>query len=411
MSNNLQPIRGMKDLMPEDCRTHNFIKDTSKQIGELYGFAEASTPILEHTEVFDRTLGETSDVVSKEIYNFADRKGRNLALRPEFTAGTMRAVISNGLTNKLPQKLFSSGPVFRYDRPQEGRQRQFHQINFEHIGAGGAFSDAEIIKLAAHILETLGINDVTLELNSLGCKESRAKYQEALVEYFSSYSDQLSSDSTRRLSTNPLRILDSKDEADKNLVKNAPVIADYYTDESVSYFSQVKEYLSMLDIKYIVNPRLVRGLDYYSHTAFEFTSTALGAQGTVLAGGRYDGLCELMGGPSVPAIGFAAGVERIAMLSSFDINTPRPVWIIPIGEKSIEYSAKLSSNLRKNNIITTIDFNGKIAKRVQKAVASSAKFIIFIGDEEVENNSYKLKDLDQEQEKLVSYNELLSIIS
>lgn len=411
MSNKLLPLRGMKDLMPDDFCLHDHIKNISKNIGSLYGFTEVATPILEYTEVFDRTLGDTSDVISKEIYSFLDRKGRSIALRPEFTAGVMRAFISNSCNNNLPFKAFSYGPVFRYDRPQEGRQRQFYQINFEHIGADGAFADAEIIKLASHILAELGLVDITLELGSLGCTESRVKYQEALVQYFSAYYDQLSADSQRRLQKNPLRILDSKEEGDKKIVKDAPIIANYYTNQASDYFDQVKEYLSILGVQYKVNPRLVRGLDYYSHTAFEFTTDRLGAQGTVLAGGRYDGLCKLMGGEPTPAIGFAAGIERIAMLLDFKKIVPKLSFIIPIGPEVEEYAINLSTLLRQQGISVMIDFNGKIGKRVQRAISSFAQFIIFVGADELSNGKYKVKNLELQEEKLVTLDELVYILT
>ena len=411
MSSDLAPLRGMKDLLPHEWRIAKHIENIALQTGKLYGYEGFSTPILESASVFDRTLGDTSDVVSKEMYCFADKKGRLVALRPEFTASIMRAVISNGLKHKLPLKLFSSGPLFRYDRPQEGRQRQFHQVNFEYIGALGSYSDAETIALATHFLSNLGIlEDITLELNSLGCSETRKSYQTALVAYFKNYLSDLSTDSKQRLEQNPLRILDSKDENDRLISKDAPVISDFYSNEAKEYFKQVRHHLDNLGINYVINPKLVRGLDYYSHTTFEFTTAKLGAQSTVLAGGRYDGLAQLMGEDEIPAIGFAAGIERLAMMCKFSLEQERPTYIIPIGNECLDYSILLINQLRKINISAIIEFDGKIGKRLQAAVSANAKYVIFIGTQELNTNSYKLKDLDTGVEQTVTIAEMLKVV-
>ena len=342
MSNNLQPIRGMKDLLPDDYQAQSSIIKTAEDVATIFGYRTMSTPITEYTSVFARTLGDTSEVVSKEMYSFLDRSDESITLRPEFTAGIMRAFISNGLHHQVPLRFFSYGPVFRYDRPQAGRQRQFHQINFEYLGADGPYTDAEMLKMAQTLLTDLGIMDnITLELNSIGCTESRAKYTEALTAYFSKYKNDLSPESQLRLEKNPLRILDSKSEQDKKLIPDSPVITGYYTDESKEYFDKVLEYLDILDVKYTLNPRLVRGLDYYSHTAFEFTTDKLGAQSTVLAGGRYDGLSKIMGGPELPAIGFAAGIERIALMREYQAKFARPIVIVPIGDENIPHNSKI----------------------------------------------------------------------
>ena len=411
MSSDLAPLRGMKDLLPHEWRIAKHIENIALQTGKLYGYEGFSTPILESASVFDRTLGDTSDVVSKEMYCFTDKKGRLVALRPEFTASIMRAVISNGLKHKLPLKLFSSGPLFRYDRPQEGRQRQFHQVNFEYIGALGSYSDAETIALATHFLSNLGIlEDITLELNSLGCSETRKSYQTALVAYFKNYLSDLSTDSKQRLEQNPLRILDSKDENDRLISKDAPVISDFYSNEAKEYFTQVRHHLGNLGVNYVINPKLVRGLDYYSHTTFEFTTSKLGAQSTVLAGGRYDGLAQLMGEDEIPAIGFAAGIERLAMICKFSLEQERPTYIIPIGNECLDYSILLINQLRKINISAIIEFDGKIGKRLQAAVSANAKYVIFIGTQELNTNSYKLKDLDTGVEQTVTIAEMLKVV-
>lgn len=402
MSGNLQPIRGMKDLLPEEYQAHKHIIDVAQHITEIYGYRTMSTPITEYTSVFARTLGDTSDVVSKEMYSFLDRSNDSITLRPEFTAGIMRAFISGGLHHQVPLKFFSYGPVFRYDRPQAGRQRQFNQINVEHLGAEGPYTDAEMLKMAQSILAELGIMEhITLELNSLGCIESRAKYTESLREYFSKYKNDLSEESKIRLEKNPLRILDSKSEQDKKLIPDAPVIAMHYTDETKAYFDKVLEYLAILDVKYSLNPRLVRGLDYYAHTAFEFTTDKLGAQSTVLAGGRYDGLSKIMGGPDLPAIGFASGIERLALMIEHKAVFARPIVIVPIGDENLEHAIGLGDKIRSRGNFAIIEHKGKIAKKMQNADKMNARYVIFLGSDEAASGKYKLRNMDDGSEKLV----------
>jgi histidyl-tRNA synthetase len=409
MSDKLQSLRGMKDLFGEEFQIHNYIIEIAKKISSLYGYEGASTPILEYTKVFDRTLGDTSDVVSKEMYSFLDRNNESVALRPEFTASIIRAFISNGLQQKLPLKLFSHGPVFRYDRPQAGRQRQFHQLNCEYIGSNDPYADAEVIKLAAHLLTNLGIiNNVTLEINSLGCRESRAAYQNALTGYFTKYTNELSEDSRKRLEkNNPLRILDSKSEQDKKIASQAPFIADYYTKESRDIFDQVLHNLDILNVTYKVNPRLARGLDYYCHTAFEFITDKLGAQGTVLAGGRYDYLCKLMGGPDVPGLGFAAGIERMALMMDYQHKKVAFVYVIPIGNECRDYTIKLADYLRTSGVPVALELDGKVQKRMERALKDGAEYIIFAGEEEMKNNNFKLKILATKEEKTLSREEMV----
>lgn len=397
----LRPVRGMKDLFPEDFLIHDYITSVAKKQAELYGFAPMSVPIVEYTEVFTRTLGSTSDVVSKEIYNFIDKSDDSVALRPEFTAGVMRSFISSAQFHNLPLKFFSYGPLFRYDRPQAGRQRQFNQLNYEFIGAEGAYTDAEIISLGVDIFKALEIDsDVTLELNSLGCVESRKKYQEMLQEYFSKYLDSLSEDSKRRLDKNPMRILDSKDEGDQKIASGAPKISSSYNEASQKYFDDLQNLLQIMNIKYKVNPKLVRGLDYYCHTAFEFTTDKLGAQSAVGGGGRYDGLSKLMGGPDVPAIGFALGLERIALMREFSVQKLRPFVLIPIGDENLDHTIGLAAILRSKNIPVLIEHKGKIGKRMQNADKANAKFVIFIGSDEVATGKYKCKNMDSGEEIL-----------
>ncbi|MCC7259527.1 MAG: histidine--tRNA ligase, partial [Alphaproteobacteria bacterium] len=319
----LQPVRGTHDILPEEGRKRRFITETAREIASRYGFDEFATPVFEFTDVFARTLGDVSDIVSKEMYSFTDRGGESITLRPEFTAGLARAFLSNGLQQNTPVKAFCHGPVFRYERPQKGRMRQFHQIDAEIIGVAGPQADIEVIALADHILRTLGVAPITLELNSLGDVESRKAHRAALVEYFTGHQAALSEDSKARLTKNPLRILDSKDEGDRKIVADAPVLTEYFNEASQEFFAAVKEGLTALGIAYTINPRLVRGLDYYCHTVFEFTTTALGAQNAVLAGGRYDGLMAQMGGPETPAIGWAAGIERLTELAASESGTKR----------------------------------------------------------------------------------------
>lgn len=407
MSEKLAPLRGMKDLLPDEFRIHRYIENISIATAKLYGYEGFSTPLLESAAVFDRSLGESSDILSKELYSFHDKKERLIALRPEFTASVMRAVISNGLKQKLPLKLFSSGPLFRYDRPQEGRQRQFHQVNFENLGERDPYFDAEIISLAAHILDNLGVaSQVILELNSLGDSESRQNYQAALVEYFSKYSAELSEDSKKRLKQNPLRILDSKDETDKKIAATAPYITDYYTKSAESYFEGVKLQLDNFNLTYKINKNLVRGLDYYCDTIFEFTTS----KSSVLAGGRYDGLALIMGEKEMPAIGFALGIERIMLLKDFSRPKERVARILPIDEEGSNRAIELCRLLRTEKIAAKIDFKGKISKRMQSAIADNARHIVFIGSDEVKNNHFKVKDLEHSIENNYNLADLIKAL-
>src|SRR5213082_1854738 len=355
----LQPARGTQDLLPETARRHRRVSETAREMAALYGFAEIATPIFEFTEVFARPIGEHTDIVAKEMYTFIDRGAEEITLRPENTAGVVRAVLSNGLTQSTPLKFFYSGPMFRYERPQKGRFRQFHQIGVELIGVAQPQADIEVIALGQRILKALGIADrVVLELNTLGDPESRAAYRKALVGYFSARISELSEDSRRRLERNPLRILDSKDPGDQRLTAEAPDFAEYLNEASRAFFARVRDGLDMLGIAYRRNPRLVRGLDYYTHTAFEFVSSELGAQGTVIGGGRYDGLVELMGGPAMPGVGWAAGIERLAMLIAEPPPPPRPVALVPLGEAAERAALKLGEALRDAGLVVELTYGG-----------------------------------------------------
>ncbi len=391
----VQPVRGTQDLLPAEQRRHRAVIETARAIAERYGYQEISTPIFEFTEVFARPIGETSDIVTKEMYSFTDRGGEEVTLRPEYTAGIVRAVISNGLTQNLPLKFFASGPMFRYERPQKGRFRQFHQIDAELIGVAQPQADIEVIALAADILDALGIlRRTVLELNTLGDTPSRQAYREALVAYYARHLDGLSEDSRKRLERNPLRILDSKDEGDKRINAEAPSFADYLTAEARQFFDAVRAGLDLLGIAYRVSPRLVRGLDYYCHTAFEFVTTDLGAQGTVLGGGRYDGLMGVMGGPETPGIGWAAGIERLALLIDEPAAGPRPIAVIPVGEKGEAASLKLAHELRRSGYAVDLGYSGNVGRRMKRANKIGARAAVILGEDELARGAATLRDLD-----------------
>jgi len=391
----LQPVRGTQDLLPDAYRRHRAVIDTARRIAERFGYQEVATPIFEFTEVFARPIGETTDIVSKEMYTFQDRGGEEITLRPEYTAGIVRAVMSNGLTQSLPLKFFAAGPMFRYERPQKGRFRQFHQIDAELIGAAQPTADVELISLAAEILDALGVlKHTVLELNTLGDSASRQAYRAALVDYYGAHRDRLSEDSRRRLETNPLRILDSKDEGDKRINAEAPSFADYLTPEAKDFFAEVCAGLTALGIGYALNPRLVRGLDYYCHTAFEFVTTSLGAQGTVLGGGRYDGLMGVMGGPETPGVGWAAGIERLALLIEEPPAPPRPIALVPLGKPAEMLALRLAQSLRQAGFHIELGYSGNLKRRLQRANKINARAAVILGDDEIAKQAAAVRDLD-----------------
>jgi histidyl-tRNA synthetase len=382
-------------VLPEEMRAHRHVSDSARGIAECYGFDEMATPIFEFSSVFARTLGEATDIVEKEMYSFVDQGGDELTLRPENTAGVARCFISNGLAQLAPLKYFYSGPMFRHERPQKGRLRQFHQIGVEYIGVAGPQADIEVIAVGERILYILGIREHTvLELNTLGDEESRAGYRKALVAYFNDYVKDLSDDSRRRLKRNPLRILDSKDAGDCRIVAGAPEFKDFLNAYSVDFFAQVKAGLDLLSIGYEINPRLVRGLDYYCHTAFEFTTTQLGAQSAVLAGGRYDGLIETLGGPSTPGVGWAAGIERLAMLAN-DVPKPRrPIAVVPIGADAEAPALKLSEELRRAGFRVDVGDSGNLRKRMRRANKVNAVAAILMGEDELAQGVVTVRDME-----------------
>lgn len=390
----LQPVRGTHDLLPEDHRRHRHVIDTAAGVSSRYGYEFMSTPVFEFTQVFKRTLGDTSDVVTKEMYTFTDKGGEEITLRPENTAGVCRAYMSNGLAQNAPVRYFYGGPMFRYERPQKGRLRQFHQIGIELIGAPQPLADVEVIACGAAILDRLGILSRTeLELNTLGDTASRTDYRTALVDYFSDHKDKLSEDSLDRLNRNPLRILDSKDEGDRKIVADAPIFSDYLNQESQDFFGTVRQGLDDIGIGYRLNPRLVRGLDYYCHTAFEFTTTELGSQSAVMAGGRYDGLIEMMGGPSTPGVGWAAGIERLSMLASEPEQSAKPVALVPMGEAAERVALQIAETLRRADIQVDMAFGGNMKRRMKRADKVGATAAVILGDDELARGVVQVKDL------------------
>ena len=405
----LQPVRGTHDLLPDDTRRHRWVEEVAYAAAKRYGFGEIVTPIFEFTEVFSRTLGDTSDVVTKEMYTFTDRSGDSLTLRPEGTAGVARAFISNGLAQSLPLKLFYRGPMVRHERPQKGRLRQFHQVGVELLGVEAPLADVEVIALAWRVLSELGLaGKVRLELNTLGDAASREAYRNTLTAYLSDFRSALSEDSRNRLDRNPLRVLDSKDEGDKRIVENAPLMSDSLTTEARDFFHGVTDGLDQLGIPYLVNPKLVRGLDYYCHTAFEFTTTALGAQGTVLAGGRYDELIAQMGGARTPGIGWAAGIERLSMLVDDVPLAVRPITVIPMGDAL--RAMAVAERLRRAGLTVDLGYSGNMKKRMARADKLKARFAVILGEEEALRGAVTIRDLDggvQDEVPLASLEEHL----
>ncbi len=408
----LQPVRGTRDMIGEEFRRAHHVIDTARRLAATYGFDEWSTPIFEDTAVFARTLGDTSDVVTKEMYTFTDRGGDSVTLRPEATAGICRALVSNGLTQSLPQKVFYAGPMFRFERPQKGRYRQFHQIDAELLGVAEPLGDAEIIALGWHILTELGVaKDTVLEVNTLGDRESRDAYRAALVAHFSAHREALSEDSRLRLERNPLRILDSKEAGDKPFIATAPTIGPHLTEGARVFYDKLREHLTRFGVPFVENPHIVRGLDYYNHTAFEFVTTALGAQGTVMAGGRYDGLVEQMGGPPTPGVGWAAGVERLSLLLAEPPATPRAVAVIPVGEAAEAAGLDVLQALRRAGIRAEMGYRGNLRRRMEQANKRHARAAVILGDAELARGVAQVKDLSSGAQAEVPLAELAAHLS
>ncbi len=390
--------KGTADILPSESYKWQYAERVIRKICQSYGFDEIRTPVFEHTEVFERGVGDTTDIVTKEMYTFNDKGGRSITLRPEGTAGIVRAFIENGLFNDaLPAKLFYIINCFRYEKPQKGRLRQFSQFGIELFGASDPLADAVVISLPVAIFKELGIKDIKLNINSIGCTTCRTEYRKALIEYFEAQKDGLCQTCNERLYKNPMRILDCKSEQCQNISSNAPLITDYLCDDCRQHFLKVQQYLDMMGIKYIVNSRIVRGLDYYNRTVFEFISDNIGAQGAVCAGGRYDGLTEQLGGPQCPGIGFAMGLERIMLLlDDSAVQKPQPdIYIAALGERAKSYCAKLMLRLISDGVMAECDIMGRGLKAQMKyADKRGAKTCLVIGDDELDKGYAVLRSMN-----------------
>ena len=403
----LQPVRGTHDLLPEEMRRYRLVVESARTAAECFGYHEMATPIFEFSEVFKRTLGDTSDIVTKEMYTFTDRGGETITLRPEGTASVARAFMSGGLSQHLPLKYFYHGPMFRYERPQKGRMRQFHQTGVELLGVAEPLGDVEIIAIGVEFLRRLGVWDrCKLEINTLGDTESRRAYRDVLVTYLSQHRGKLSRDSQERLERNPMRILDSKDEGDQRIVAGAPVYSDHLNQASRDFFAKVLEGLDALGIAYSINPRLVRGLDYYCHTCFEIMCDDLGAQKTVMGGGRYDGLIGIMGGPETPGVGWASGVERCMLLINREINPRRPIALIPVGAAAERECLVLADVLRRRGLYAELGYSGNVGKRMKRANKLNARVAVILGDDELAKGVATLRDLDSGEQREVAMDAL-----
>ncbi len=396
----------MNDILPEVSGTWRYLETVVRDIVQSYGYAEIRLPLLEYTELFQRSIGEVTDIVEKEMYTFLDRNGESLTLRPEATASVVRAGMTNGLLHNQRQKLWTAGPMFRYEKPQKGRYRQFHQFDVEALGYEGPDVDAELIIMSARLWQRLGISRIELQINSLGMPESRLRYREALVEYFNGVKSQLDEDSIRRLEQNPLRILDSKNPEMQALVEAAPVMLDYLDEASVSHFEGLKVLLDAAGVSYTINPRLVRGLDYYSRTVFEWVTDALGAQGAVCSGGRYDGLVEKLGGRATPAIGWAMGIERfVALFEACGGEAPAEfadVYIAAVGEGTLARAFALAEELRNTIEGIRVDVNlggGSFKSQMKRADKSNAEYALILGENELSEDRIGVKPLRSKEEQ------------
>ena len=407
----VQPVRGTQSLLGEDADRLATVIAAFDRVRRLYGFRRVEVPTIEHTAVFARTIGETTDVVSKEMYSFEDRGGESITLRPEFTAGICRAFLSEGWQQYAPLKLATSGSAFRYERPQKGRFREFHQLDAEIIGAGEPQADVELLAFADQLLKELRIDGAILKLNTLGDPATRGAWRDALYEHFRGHAAALSEDSQARLERNPLRILDSKAHQDWPVVDSAPVIDDFLGGEAADFFGKVTAGLDAAGIKWERAPRLVRGLDYYRHTAFEFITDRLGAQGTVLAGGRYDGLIEALGGPHRPAVGWAAGIERLAMM----IGQPEPerptAVIVPLGDRAETAAQRLLAELRAAGIAADMAYRGNMKKRLSRANDAGAAYALIMGDVELDSGEVQLKDLASGEQRSVAFDHIAEALA
>lgn len=419
MTTKPRAVRGMNDVLPDVSTTWRYLERVVQEIVESYGYAEIRLPLLEYTELFKRSIGEVTDIVEKEMYTFPDRNNESLTLRPEATAGMVRAGMTNGLLHNQKQKLWTVGPMFRYEKPQQGRYRQFYQFDVEAFGHAGPDVDAEMIIMSARLWRRLGISNIELQINSLGTPEARVRYRGELVEYFSSVKSQLDEDSIRRLGQNPLRILDSKNPDMQAIVDDAPVMSDYLDDESSAHFEGLKALLDAAKVSYTVNPRLVRGLDYYSRTVFEWVTDALGSQGAVCAGGRYDGLVEKLGGRATPAIGWAMGIERFVALylasGGEAATTTSDVYIAALGSGTLERAFSLAEELRDSIPGIQVDMNlggGSFKSQMKRADKSGADYALILGEQELADGCIGVKPMrSTEEQSSVALDELAGTLA
>lgn len=408
-------IKGTKDVLPKDVHKNQYIEATALDIASKFGYKEIRTPVFEHTELFQRGVGDTTDVVQKEMYTFDDKGGRSITLRPEGTAGAVRSYLENGLCNEaLPQKVCYLISCYRYEKPQAGRLREFHQFGVECFGSASPLADAEIIALAKSLFDTLGVKDLSLEINSIGCPTCRAEYHKALKEYFSSRKDELCDTCKSRLDRNPMRILDCKSPICHEIAEGAPVVIDYLCDECKEHFENVQKYLKAQNIEYTINPQIVRGLDYYTKTVFEFVSNSIGAQGTVCGGGRYDGLVEELGGQHTPSLGFATGIERLMLLMEaqgceFPEAEKPDLFIVALGEKATLKAVEIAKDMREEGFSALLDLNQRSVRAQMKyADKLGAKFNVVIGDNEVEAKTAKLKNMQTGEETEINLDTFVS---
>ena len=408
-------VKGTKDMLPKEAYKNQYVENTARDIAERFGFKEIRTPVFEHTELFQRGVGDTTDVVQKEMYTFDDKGGRSITLRPEGTAGAARSFLENGLSNEaLPQKVYYITSCYRYEKPQSGRLREFHQFGVECFGADSPLADAEIISLASAYFKELGVKDLSLEINSIGCPVCRAEYHKALKEYFSGRKDALCDTCGDRLERNPMRILDCKSPVCSEIAKDAPVVLDYLCDECKEHFEEVKKYLKALDVDFTVNPKIVRGLDYYTKTVFEFISNAIGAQGAVCAGGRYDGLIEELGGQKTPSLGFGLGIERLLLLMEaqgceFPKEAKPDLFIAAVGEKAKLKAADIAKDMREEGYTCIYDINGRgLRAQMKYANKLDAQYTVVLGDDEIDSGIAKLKNMESGEESEIALQTFVS---
>ena len=407
----LRTVRGVHDLLPSELNKHQIVINAGLEISDKYNYSQIETPIFEFSEVFTKPLGKSSDIVTKENYIFKDRSEDELMLRPEGTSGVVRAFLNAGLIQDSPQRFSYYGPMFRYERPQKGRLRQFKQFGVECLGLSSPMADIEVISLGHDFLDKINIlNKISLKINSLGDFDSRINYRDSLVKYLKDYQSKLSKDSLRRLAINPLRILDSKNEEDQKIIQNAPSIFEYLNIDSKRRFEDVCKGLDHLNIKYQIDKNLVRGLDYYCHTAFEFTTNELGSQGTVLAGGRYDGLSKMLGGPDVPGVGWAAGIERLALMVYSEFDSAIDVVLIGQSDNYNFLLFPIMKKLVQQGIKSEIIYNGNLSKKFKRANKINASYAIILGEEEIDKNVIKFKDLKSGNEELLNIDQIIEQI-